>query len=281
MASPTLEPTMDRLVALICSAFLLGGCAGLQRLADLSLASPRVTLAQASIAQADLDGATVRLDLLLENPNDVAFEVAQANWRLEVEQVRVGEGALPGGLAIPARGTAPFAVTVRVRWADVQRLVERVGKREQVDYKVSGTVGVRTPVGLVSLAFSHSGKLPVPRLPALRLTGASVEVASFTELDLELALEVENPNAFPLPGAALTFELLVNGTSVAAGREATLAPLAAHGAARVSLPLRLSLLGAGRAAMSLHGGGGEVRLRGVVRAGGIEAPIDVRFEVGR
>ena len=119
---------MTRLVALICSAFLLGGCAGLQRLADLSFVSPRVTLAQASIAQADLDGATVRLDLLLENPNDVAFEVAQATWRLEVEQVQVGEGALPGGLGIPARGTAPFAVTVRVRWADVQRLVERVGR---------------------------------------------------------------------------------------------------------------------------------------------------------
>jgi LEA14-like dessication related protein len=272
---------MPRLVALICSAFLLGGCAELQRLADRSLAAPRVGLERASVVEADLEGATVRLDLLLENPNDVAFTVASATWRLEVEQVEVGEGELPGGLGIAARGTAPFAVTVRVRWADVRRLVERVGKKEQVDYRVSGTVGVRTPIGVLTPAFSHAGKLPVPRLPALRLAGASVEVASFTELDLQLALEVENPNAFPLPGAALSFELLVNGTSVATGREAMLAPVAAHATARVALPLRLSLLGAGKAAMSLHGGSGEVRLRGVVRAAGIEAPIDLRLELGK
>jgi LEA14-like dessication related protein len=273
------ERAMRPLAALICSAFLLGGCAGLQRLADGSLDSPQLTLVQASVAEADSEGATVRLDLTLENPNDLAFEVASARWRLEVEGTELGKGALPGGLAIPARDVVPFGVTVRVRWAEVRRLVERVGKKEQVAYRISGSVGVKTPVGLVALAFDHAGKLPVPRLPTLRLAGAAVELASFTELDLELALEVENPNPFPLPGAALTFELLVNGTSVAAGREATLAPLAAHGMARVALPLRLSLLGAGRAAASIHGG--EVRLRGFIRAAGIEAPIDLRLELGR
>ena len=75
--------------------------------------------------------------------------------------------------------------------------------------------------------------------------------------------------------------MLVNEVAVATGREATLAPLEAGGQSRFSLPLRVSLLGAGRAAATLGGGTGELRLRGRVRAGGLERPIDLRLELGR
>ena len=278
-ASQASVPT--RLTALICSAFLLSGCAGLQRLATRSLKPPTATVERVTVAALDVEGATVRLDLTLENPNDVAFEVARAGWRLEVEEREVSEGELPGGLAIPARATAPFAATVRVKWADVTHLVERVRREEQVAYRVSGTVGVVTPIGVMELAFKHAGTLPVPRLPTLKLTGASASLASLTELTLQLALEVENPNGFPLPGATLTFDLLVNGVAVASGREATLAPLGAHGDARLTLPLRISLLGAGRAAATLGGGSGELRLRGTVRAAGLETPVDVKLHLGK
>ncbi len=272
---------MTRLAALICSAILLSACAELQRLTDLAFASPSLELERATIAALDLDGATIRLDLTLKNPNDVALEVAQASWRLEVEEAEAGAGKLPRGLAIPSRGTAPFAVEVRLRWADVARVVEQARQREQLAYRISGTVGVQTPAGVVALAFRHAGQLPVPRLPGLRLAGASVELASLTELDLQLALEVENANAFVLPGATLGYELLVNGVVVATGREARLAPLPAHGEARLTLPLRLSLLGVGRAAASLHGGSGELCLRGSVRAGGLERPVDLKLDLGR
>ena len=274
-------PAMTRFAALACSALLLSGCSGLQRLAELSLTPPTVTVERATVAALDVEGATVRLDLTLTNPNGVAFEVARAGWRLEVEEHEVSEGELPGGLAIPARGTVPFAATVRVKWADVTHLVERVRRQEQVAYRVSGTVGVATPVGLMDLAFKHAGTLPVPRLPTLRLTGASADFASLTELTLQLALEVENPNGFPLPGATLTFDLLVNGVAVASGKEATLAPLGAEGRASITLPLRVSLLGAGRAAGTLGGGGGELRLRGIVRVAGLETPVDLKLHLGK
>lgn len=274
-------PVMTRLAALIGSALLLSGCAGLQRLAELSLTPPTVTLERTSIASLDFEGATIGLELTLKNPNDVAVQVARASWRLAVEESDVGEGELPGGVTIPSRGTAPFAVTVRVRWADVTRLAGRARRQEQVAYRVSGTVSVGTPVGVMDLAFKHAGTLPVPRLPTLKLAGASADFASLTELGLQVALEVENPNGFPLPGATLTFDLLVNGVAVASGREATLAPLGARGRARLTLPLQVSLLGAGRAAATLSGGAGELRLRGTVRAAGLEAPVDLRLELGR
>jgi hypothetical protein len=42
----------------------------------------------------------------------------------------------------------------------------------------------------------------------------------------------------------------------------------------------VSLLGAGRALTTSHGGG-VLRLRGSVRAAGLETPVDLRMELGK
>jgi LEA14-like dessication related protein len=274
------DPTMPRLGLLLASALLLSGCASLQRVAAGALDKPRLHFEEATVAAVDLEGTTVVLHFALENPNDISFRVAGATWRLEVEAAEVADGELPGGVTLPARTTAPFAVTVRLRWADVARLAEQARRQAQVAYRVDGAIRVETPIGEVALPYQHEGRVPVPRLPALRLARASVEVNSLTDLTLDLTLDVENPNAFPLPGTTLQFDLLLNGVPVATGREAMLKPLGADGEARLTLPIRVSLLGAGRALTTSHGGG-ELRLRGTVRAGGLETPIDVRMELGR
>jgi LEA14-like dessication related protein len=273
--------TPRRLPALLLPVLLLGGCASIQRLAAEAFTPPRLHLDRARVAEVDLEGASVNLDFTLENPNDLTLRVARASWRLQVEGVEVSEGTLPGGLTLPARGAAPFTARVRLRWADLSRLAEPLRRQPEVAYRVDGAVGVETPVvGVVSLAFKHEGRVPVPRLPILRLAGVSADLRSLIDLDLGLTLEVENPNAFPLPGAELRFDLLVNGVQVVSGREATLAALPAGGQARIKLPVDISLLGAGRAAASLRGGG-ELRLRGTVRAGGLETPVDLRLDVGK
>lgn len=271
---------MRRLSLLLISALLLPGCASMQRLAASALASPRLQFEKATVTALDLDGTTVVLDFTLENPNDIAFRVASATWKLEVEGSRVSEGELPGGVTLPSRGKAPFAVTVRLRWADVARLTEQVRRQAEVAYRVAGVIRVGTPLGDVELPYQHEGRLPVPRLPAVRLAGAAVDVSSLTELELELTLDVENTNHFMLPGATLRFDVLLNGVTVATGREATLTPLGAGGEARIKLPISVSLLGAGRALSTIQGGS-ELRLRGVIRAGGLEKPLDLRMEVGK
>jgi LEA14-like dessication related protein len=268
---------MRRHALVVLVTLLLGGCASVERMAAAAFTPPRLHLDQARVAQVDLDGTTVVLDFTVENPNDLSLRLVKGTWRLQVEGAEVSEGELPGGLTLPALGKAPFALTVRLRWADVTRLAEQVRHQAEVAYRIDGAVGVDTPVGVVTLRFKHEGRLPVPRLPTLRLAGVSADIRSLTDLALGITLEVTNPNPFPIPGAILRFDLLVNDAVVASGREATLSPLAPGGEGKLTLPVELSLLGAGRAA--LHGG--ELRLRGTVRAGGLERPVDLRMELGR
>lgn len=271
---------MRRLALLLVPVLLLAGCASVQRLAASVFAPPRLRLERATVTEADLEGSTVQLDLTVENPNDLGFRVAGATWRLEVEGAEVSAGALPGGVALPARERSPFPVMVRLHWTDLIWVAGLAARQPQVAYRIDGTVSVDTPVGAVTLPWHHGGALPSPRLPEARLAAVTVGMGSLTELELGLVLEVHNPNAFALPAATLHFDLLLDGQPVVTGSQATLEPLGAGREARVTLPLRISLLGAGRAAASLHGGD-QLRLRGTVRAGGLEAPVDLTLEVGR
>lgn len=269
-----------RRFAVLLVPLLLSGCASLQRLAEGTLEKPRLRFEKAEVAAVDLEGTTLVLDFTVENPNDLTFEVAGATWRLAVEGAEVADGDVPGGVALPARGKAPFAVTVRLRWADAARLADQVRQQPEVAWRVEGAIAVESPVGRLSLPYSHDGRLPVPRLPGLRLAGGSLEVASFTELEVELSLDVTNPNEFLLPGATLRFDLLLNGVVLATAREATLRRVDAHGEARLVVPVRVSLAGAGRAAGTLHGGG-KLQLKGTVSAGGLEHRVDLELDLGK
>jgi LEA14-like dessication related protein len=269
-----------RRLAVLLVPLLLAGCASLQKLAAGALDAPRLRFERATVAAVDLEGTTLVLDFTVENPNEVSFEVAGATWRLAIEGAEVAVGDLPGGVALPARGTAPFAVTVRLRWAEAARLAEQVRRQPEVGWRVEGSITVESPVGRLSLPYRHEGRVPVPRLPGLRLAGASLEVASFTEIEVDLSIDVTNPNEFLLPGGTLRFDLLLNGVVVATAREAALKRVDAHGEARLAVPVRVSLAGAGRAAGTLHGGG-RLQLRGIISAGGLERPVDLELELGR
>jgi len=182
---------MHRLTALLLSSLLLSGCASLQRLAEGALDKPRLRFVQATVTAVDLEGTTVALHFTLENPNDVAFRVAGATWRLEVESAEVAKGDLPGGVALASRATAPFAVTVRLRWTEVARLGELARRQAEVAYLVDGAVRVESPIGELSLPYRHEGRLPV-RTPFH--TPVRGQLSSQLELEVDRRLDPCRPD---------------------------------------------------------------------------------------
>jgi LEA14-like dessication related protein len=141
---------------------------------------------------------------------------------------------------------------------------------------VAGAVGVETPVGVVELPMKHSGTVDLPGLPAFRFAGADVRMSGLTDLVVDVKVGVSNPNPFPIPAGLLAYALTLSGQPVAQVDGHQLAAVAAHGDGTISIPVKLSLLGAGRAAASaLQGGGAEVRLDGNARLGAIPVPLEV------
>jgi LEA14-like dessication related protein len=265
-----------RLALASLAVLALASCAEIAKVAKVAVQEPRITFRTASLDSLDLEGATIALEWSVENPNGFGLDLASLGYRLDLEGKRIVDGTLPGGLQIPANGAAPLKLPVHVRFADVPGFAALLSKKEDVGYRLSGTVGVRTPLGVLELPVSHDDRLPLPRLPAFALDGLSVRSTSFTEVAVEVKLRVKNPNRFPLPAPTLSYGVSIAGGPIASAETRGAAPVAGSSSSVVAIPVRISLLGAGRAAAAIvQGGPVDVALTGSASFGGIPVPLDL------
>jgi LEA14-like dessication related protein len=270
-----------RIRALLAVALFLASCAEVQKLARSSLKDPKLTFRSASLQGLDMEGATVAFTWDLENPNGFGVDLARVGWTVDAEGTRIAAGDLPGGLQIAANGTAPVTFPVRVRFQDVPGIVSLLGSgKDAIGYRLAGSIGVRTPFGILDLPLSHEDTLRLPAVPRFALEGLSIRSMALDEVALGLRLRVRNPNAFALPVGRLDYALSFGGAPVVRAQGAELAGVAGGSSAVVELPLRLDLASAGRAAGDLaRGGEVDVGLTGTAVVGGIPLPLDLRGRV--
>ncbi len=260
---------------------LSSGCAAVQDLAKAAFQEPRLTFRSASIDALDLEGATVGFTWDVENPNAMGVDLARAAWQIEVEGTRVAAGDLPAGLKIPANGRAPLTFPVRVRFRDVPGIVSLIGSgKEDLGYRLSGSLGIRTPIGIVDLPMSHSDRVKLPSMPRFALDGLRVRSVSLSAVAVDVRLRVQNPNAFAIPGGELDYALALAGTSVARAQGASVRAVPGGGSAVVEIPVRIDVASAGRVAADLaRGGDVQVELTGKAQLAGLPLPLDLRGRV--
>jgi len=264
------------LAALLATPLLLTGCAAVGELARSAFKKPTMEFKSVQVQALDFDGATLAFDYRLQNPNGFGLRLARVQYWLQLDQRVVTRGEVAGGVSIPADGEVPVRFTARLPFAEVPRLMELVARGGQVAYTVGGQVDVDTPFGIVDVPASHSGKVDLPTLPAFRLASARVRLASLTEVEVELTVAIDNQNPFPLPEGELKYALALGGEVVATADGEALAGVAARSEGKVVIPVRLSLLGAGRAlATVMRGGTADLRVSGEAKVGALPVPMDL------
>jgi LEA14-like dessication related protein len=270
-----------RKIALVAPLLLLAACAGLNELAASAVQKPKLTFRSVSLTAVDLEGATLAFTWDLENPNGFGVNLARVGWTIDVEGTRVASGDLPGGVEIRANGTAPLTFPVHVRYKDVPGIVSLLGsKKDAVRYKLAGTVGIRTPLGILDVPMSREDKLRLPSTPQFALDGLSIRSLGFSEIVLDVKLRVRNPNAFALPLGKLEYALALGGTSVARAAAVDVTPIAGGTSGVVAIPVHVDVASAGRVAAELaRGGEVQVDLDGKATLGGIPFPLDLKGRV--
>ncbi len=265
-----------------CTALLLAfaGCAGVRDLVAGAFERPTLTFQSVSLEGLDLEGVTVALHYRVDNPNSMGLNLARLGYALDIEGRRAVAGELPAGLHIPARGSAPMAVPVRLRFQELPGIVETLATRDAVAYRISGHAGLDTPVGVVDLPFEHQGRAPVPRPPGFAIESARVTSTSVTHVGLALRLRVHNANAFALPVGSLRYAVAVSGTPVVTADDLSMVSVPPGGSSVFELPLSIDTFGAARAAaLALSGEPLEIAITGAAGYGSARVPLDLRGRV--
>ena len=265
-----------RLLLLVLPIVLAGtsGCALWRMITGEK--QPELTFKEVRFTGWSLD--SVQLDLVyeLDNPWDVPLRLAEVAYQLEIEGRRVISGAPRAGLRIEPRRKQILTFPAKVHFLDVVPTVRALFSKDALAYRASGRLGVKTPVGVVGLPLSKSGRIDVPKLPSLDLSSISVARRGVAGASLAVGLDVTNRNAFPVPITGLDWALQLAGARVGGGKaQGAIVPPGAT--RRIEIPVDLSLASAGQGlAALLAGRPADVALSGKLGFGKVETPIDLK-----
>lgn len=231
-------------------------------------------------------GARLAFRARAENPGPTPISVVAIDYAVDVEGARAAQGTTPAALAIAgatAEGPGSAAVTlpVELRFTAVPGIARVFKEDREAAYTLHGSVTFLTPTGELRVPMSHSGRMAVPRPPTFQVEKVLLRSASPREVALEMRMDVRNPNAFELPAGHIGCGLLLSGKEVVRADLEIVEPIAGGGSASVAVPLRISVLKAGKAAARLliPFTSLDVTVKGEARFGGVPVPLDLATSI--
>ena len=231
---------------------VLVGCASL---GGPVIRTPTAEVVGVVVESLTFQGARLRFDVEISNPNAVGVRLAGFDYDLEVEGARVLGGRIDHDVALAARGRSIVPVPVELAFADLIALVQGLADRDESPYTMTVGLSFRLPVlGTVRVAVARSGTLPVVRPPQLSVTGLRLHRLTLQGASLVLELEVRSPNGFAVWLDSLEYSLTVAGERWAAGTMRRTVPLLNRRAARLELPVDLSFTAVGQSARNILAG---------------------------
>ena len=231
----------------LCAALILTGCSALKKAArvrtpDLSVESVR--LAGLSFGAVDLVFA-----IAVDNPNPLPVTLAGFDYDLRIEGNSFLKGKQEEPTRITALGKSVVPLPLTLDFGDLRRAFASLKDQDSTAYELVCELVFDLPVlGERRLPLRHSGRVPVVRPPRIRVGDLKIKKLNLTGADLELHLQLDNPNPFGLALDRLDYQLAVSGKPWASGATDRPVTLDGKSAQTVTLPVSLDFVRMGRAA---------------------------------
>jgi len=234
-----------------------------------------LVLRDCSVSAVEASGTTLAFAAELSNPTREVVLLGGVSYALDVEGKRMFEGAVPGGVEVPAGGSTAFPLSGRVRYADLPGIAAKAALKKHVPYRFVAAAAVRTPSGDLTVPVAREGDLSVPTRPEFALAGLRIKSMNPLDASIEVSVKVENENTFPLPKGLLEYRITIAGGEIASAEGAL--PVIGPGEKTViAIPVKVSLKNAGRGVVkALKGDAAMVGLRGVASVGELAYPVDL------
>lgn len=254
----------------------------------------------------------------IENRTPLGFQVDRFDYALAFEQIEWLSGDKPDGLALYADDFSEVSLPVNIVFQDLFDLVQATRGKDTIDFGLDGNFGIRlsqdtilperedgdtgaaadsglaadeevsnAAVGdVISIPYDAGGDFPALRRP--RFSFKRVKVGSFDWTNLvvpiELKLDVDNEHGSSLFFTNFSYDLDIEGVSVASGLVDDLGEVlgasdsdeaGAAGTGVLTLPINVDLAGLGTSVINiLSGGGGKLNL-GLAATTDVDTPFGV------
>jgi hypothetical protein len=267
----------------------LAACSHAKKLpppAPLPVNLPLVAFEAVQVEGLGFAGARLSFRARAENVGPTPISVVRIDYALDVEGGRAVQGTTPAAVAIAGAtaagpGSATVVLPVELRFGAVPGIARVLAADREAAYALQGAVTFLTAGGEVRVPMAHSGQLVVPRAPKFAVEKVLLRSASPREIALEMRMDVRNPNDFELPAGRIGCGLHLSGKEVVHADLEIAQPIVAGGSAAVTVPLRISVFKAGKAAarMLLPFTSLDVAVKGEAHFGGVPVPLDLATNI--
>jgi LEA14-like dessication related protein len=133
----------------------VAGCASLGRLAFVE---PSVRLQDVRISGLGFDGGNLEVLLAVYNPNQFSLDATRMTYRVDVDAVSVGSGALDDRFVVPQGDTSTVRLPIRFTYRGLGEAGRQLLTTGSVNYRVRGDFTVVTPLGNFTKPYDQSGR---------------------------------------------------------------------------------------------------------------------------
>ncbi|MCU0643687.1 MAG: LEA type 2 family protein, partial [bacterium] len=192
-------------------------------------------------------------------------------------------------LTVQAMGESMIEIPISLNFKDLYSTFQSLKNQDSSGYKLLGGLSFNLPVlGPTRIPLSKSGKVPNLKLPSVSIGSLKLNNISLTKANLELKLNVDNPNSFNFLMNKLNYDFMVNGKTWVQGLTQNQVQVKEKGASTVSIPISLNFLDMGTALYQMITGNQKLnyQLKGLVDLnsslpllGQVSLPIDRAGEI--
>lgn len=229
------------LVLVAALGLLLSSCA-----TQLASLQPKASVNSTRVQSLSFDSITLGVLLDISNPNNFSIPMGNLDLGLLIDGNTVAKAQASQGASLAARQTTQIEVPVQLPFSSLFSLANGLRNSNQFDFELQGNLGVPVPVlGEVVLPLSYQGKAPIPQLPKMTISDLVLTDIGLTRSTLDLFINVENNNLFPINLSGMGLDLKANGRSLVNAAAMEGANLTAGQSNTIRVPLSVSTANAG------------------------------------
>ncbi|HGY56015.1 MAG TPA: hypothetical protein ENK44_09950 [Caldithrix abyssi] len=268
-------------------ALLAFSCTQMQQLLKaVDIKNPQAKISNVKITDLSIEKADLVFDIAVSNPNRVGITLAGFDYDLLLNNQSFLKGNRNETLKIAAQGTSSVQLPLSLNFTDIYKTYKALAKEDNITYALKTGLNFDLPVlGKVRVPVETKGSVPTIKLPGVKLQALKLKNLGFTGADLQLVLQIDNPNGFDVNLNRFKYDFRVAGQKWVQGQIKKPTSVPQKGKATLSVPIALNFLEIGKSALNLINNGNKLNYR---LSGGAEVgsplpilrnfPLDFNYE---
>ena len=223
---------------------------------------PQLELAHMQITSLTAERADMQMNMIIDNPAPVGFNIDSLSYTISIEGHNLINSTYPDPLQLEANDTTMVSLPLTIYYDKLQSVLDKLEEegRDSVDYKINATIF--SDAALIpndEFELEVEKKMPLIRIPEIRVTDLSVENLSFSGALIQVETFIVNENVFPIGFEDMHYSFQLEDNETIEGHKPEAVSIEAKDSATITIPVELNFKEMGKGLIDLIKEGGDLQ----------------------